>query len=112
MAFNNRSSNNSDWVSQNSGRGRIDRTKGGISTSSNALQGAGQEFVHRTNSNNGRSQQATPHSIHQFGGNIPQVGTDLSLVSSPGLFSAQQQYQGMNKMQTPSGYRQFSGGLS
>jgi hypothetical protein len=52
--------------------------KNGSTSSSNALQGAGQEFVHRTNSNNGRSQQHTPIA-HQE-------------ISSPGQYNNYRQY--------------------
>lgn len=43
-------------------RARIlrEERKHGVSGSNNALQGAGQEFVHRAGSNNSRQKQQTP----------------------------------------------------
>lgn len=59
--------NANDWAQKR--REQVERAKqmredrkSGVSSSSNALKGAGQEFVHRTNSNSGRSNQHTPNS--------------------------------------------------
>ena len=61
MSLNNRGSvNANEWAAKR--KEQMDRAqqlrndrKNGVSSSSNTLKGAGQEFVHRANSNSGRS---------------------------------------------------------
>lgn len=76
MSLNTRGSMNAnEWATKR--KEQVERAKQlreerktGVSQSSNALKGAGQEFVHRSNSNSGRQQQQTPHSLNQFGGDM------------------------------------------